>query len=109
MKKRVVTALLALSLASPLAQALTLDEARTQGRVGETLNGYIAPIRHDKETLALVERINKARTESYQQLADRNNIPVDDVANMAGQKLVERAKPGDYVQGINGKWFRKEK
>ncbi|HGY6625687.1 TPA: DUF1318 domain-containing protein, partial [Escherichia coli] len=24
-----------------------------------------------------------------------------------GQKLVERAKPGEYVQGINGKWVRK--
>ncbi|AZI89751.1 DUF1318 domain-containing protein [Kosakonia sp. CCTCC M2018092] len=107
MKKRVIGALLALSLVSGIAQALTLDEARSQSRVGETLNGYIAPLRQDRETLALVERINKARTESYQQLADRNNIPVDDVANMAGQKLVERAKPGEYVRGINGKWLRK--
>ncbi|ENZ0106276.1 DUF1318 domain-containing protein, partial [Escherichia coli] len=24
-----------------------------------------------------------------------------------GQKLVARAKPGEYVQGINGKWVRK--
>jgi len=108
MKKRVICALLALSLVSGIAQALTLDEARSQGRVGETLNGYLAPLRQDQETLALVERINKARTESYQQLADRNNIPVDDVANMAGQKLVARAKPGEYVRGINGKWLRKE-
>ncbi|ECO5171719.1 DUF1318 domain-containing protein, partial [Salmonella enterica subsp. enterica serovar Infantis] len=23
------------------------------------------------------------------------------------QKLVERARPGEYVQGINGKWMRK--
>ncbi|EGL6031749.1 DUF1318 domain-containing protein, partial [Salmonella enterica] len=22
-------------------------------------------------------------------------------------KLVERARPGEYVQGINGKWMRK--
>ncbi len=81
-------ALLAMSLLT--AQALTLDEARAQGRVGETLTGYVAAISKDKETLALVDRINKARTESYQQLADSNNIPVDDVAKMAGQKLVER-------------------
>ncbi len=107
MKKCIVTALLALGLYSVTAQALTLDEARAQGRVGETLTGYLAPISHDKETLVLVDRINKARTESYQQLADRNNIAIDDVAKMAGQKLVERAKPGDYVQGINGKWLKK--
>ncbi|HCW1975859.1 TPA: DUF1318 domain-containing protein, partial [Salmonella enterica subsp. enterica serovar Typhi] len=23
------------------------------------------------------------------------------------QKLVKRARPGEYVQGINGKWMRK--
>ncbi len=56
---------------------------------------------------ALVSRINAARTESYQQLADSNNLPVDEVAKMAGQKLVARAQPGEYVKGINGKWLKK--
>jgi uncharacterized protein YdbL (DUF1318 family) len=59
------------------------------------------------ETLALVNRINAARTESYQKLADSNNLPVDEVAKMAGQKLVARAQPGEYVKGINGKWLKK--
>ncbi|WP_150320785.1 DUF1318 domain-containing protein, partial [Enterobacter hormaechei] len=26
---------------------------------------------------------------------------------MAGQKLVARAQPGEYVKGINGKWLKK--
>lgn len=107
MKKCIVFVLLALSLTSTALKALTLDEARAQGRVGETLRGYIAPLRHDRETQALVEHINKARSESYQQLADSNNIPVDDVSRLAGQKLVARAKPGEYVQGINGQWLKK--
>uniref|UniRef100_UPI001117DB92 YdbL family protein n=1 Tax=Salmonella enterica TaxID=28901 RepID=UPI001117DB92 len=51
--------------------------------------------------------IYHARRASYQQLADSNHLPVDEVAKMAGQKLVERARPGEYVQGINGKWMRK--
>ena len=89
------------------AATLTLNDAREQGRVGETLSGYIAPIAHDAETLALVSRINAARTESYQKLADSNNLPVDEVAKMAGQKLVARAQPGEYVKGINGKWLKK--
>ncbi len=54
-----------------------------------------------------MSRINAARTESYQQLADSNNLPVDEVAKMAGQKLVARAQPGEYVKGINGKWLKK--
>ena len=92
MRKRLLTAALALGLLSSSALALTLGEAREQGRVGETLNGYLAPLRQDKETLALVKQIN---------------LPVDEVAKMAGQKLVSRAQPGEYVQGLNGQWLRK--
>lgn len=106
MKKRILIVFLALGLCAP-ALALTLNEARSTGKVGETLSGYIAPRSQDRETLALVEQINKARTDSYQRLADSNNIPVDEVAKMAGTKLVARAHPGEYVQGINGKWLQK--
>ncbi|CEJ64204.1 MULTISPECIES: YdbL family protein [Citrobacter] len=108
MKKQLAVILVALSLLSGNVWALTLSEARTQGRVGETLNGYLVALKTDAETQALVSEINKARSASYQQLAESNNIPADEVAKMAGQKLVARAKPGEYVQGINGKWLRKE-
>ncbi|HCL5251086.1 TPA: YdbL family protein [Salmonella enterica] len=107
MKKYLILWVLTLSLLTPSVWALTLDEARTQGRVGETLNGYLAALKNDAETQKLVLDINHARRASYQQLADSNHLPVDEVAKMAGQKLVERARPGDYVQGINGKWMRK--
>lgn len=106
MKKSLAIILLTLGLCAQ-ASALTLNEARSQGRVGETLDGYLAPVAQDRETLALVTQINQARTDSYQKLADSNNIPVDEVAKMAGIKLVERARPGEYVKGINGKWLKK--
>ncbi|ANA21202.1 DUF1318 domain-containing protein [Salmonella enterica subsp. diarizonae] len=107
MKKYLMLWGLMLSLLTPSVWALTLEEARTQGRVGETLNGYLVALKNDAETQKLVLEINLARRASYQQLADSNHLPVDEVAKMAGQKLVERARPGEYVQGINGKWMRK--
>ncbi|EAM5394843.1 DUF1318 domain-containing protein [Salmonella enterica] len=107
MKKYLILWVLTLSLLTPSVWALTLDEARTQGRVWETLNGYLVALKNDAETQKLVLDINHARRASYQQLADSNHLPVDEVAKMAGQKLVERARPGEYVQGINGKWMRK--
>jgi len=106
MKRLFVIGLLVLGITAQ-AQAITLNDARTQGRVGETLSGYIAPLRQDRETLALVSEINAARSESYQKLADSNNLPVDEVAKLAGQKLVARAQPGEFVKGINGKWLKK--
>ena len=83
------------------AFALTLEQAKQQGRVGETLSGYLAPVKKDAETLALVEQINIARAEKYQEVAQKNHISTDDVAKLAGQKLVNRAAAGEYVRGIN--------
>ncbi|OAT32309.1 YdbL family protein [Buttiauxella brennerae ATCC 51605] len=99
--------LLASMVFSQPVLALTLTEARQQGLVGETLSGFIAPVKQDKETLELVKRINEARSENYQKLADSNNISANQVAELAGQKLVARAQPGEYVRGINGQWMKK--
>ena len=107
MKNIVKGVLLASMMFSSQVLALTLSEARQQGRVGETLSGFIAPIKQDKETLELVKRINEARSENYQKLADSNNISANQVAELAGQKLVKRAQPGEYVRGINGQWMKK--
>ena len=107
MKKQLVAILVALSFLSGNVWALTLNEARTQGRVGETLNGYLVALQTDAETQALVKDINEARNHSYQQLAKQNNVSTKEIAKLAGQKLVARAKSGQYVQGINGKWLRK--
>ena len=112
MKRIAIAALLALVCQS--AQALTLEQARAEDRrlpvrrrVGETLSGYLAPVAQDADTQALVARINAARSASYQQLASQNNVPVNEVAKMAGQKLVARAQPGEYVRGMNGQWLKK--
>ncbi|AEF45715.1 Uncharacterized conserved protein UCP025560 [Serratia sp. AS12] len=107
MKKRYLGLVGVAWLFSSMAMALTLDEAKQQGRVGETLSGYIAPVKQDAETLALVKSINAGRTEKYQEVVDGNHIAIDEVARMAGQKLVTRAPTGEYVRGINGQWLKK--
>lgn len=106
MKSKAMAWLLALLLV-PSAWALTLDEARQQGRVGETLSGYVAARQQDDETLALVKRINDGRTQQYQRVAQQNNLITSEVARIAGEKLVSRAGSGEYVRGINGQWLRK--
>lgn len=107
MKRISVALLLALVMAQP-AWALTLDEARQSGRVGETLSGYLAARAQDSETLALTERINAGRQQQYQRVAEQNNLTTAEVASIAGQKLVSRAAAGEYVRSINGQWLKKE-
>ena len=106
MKRKGIALILALLLV-PSAWALSLDEARQQGRVGETLSGFIAARQQDDETLALVKRINDGRTQQYQRVAQQNNLTTSEVARIAGEKLVSRAGSGEYVRGINGQWLRK--
>ena len=99
MRKQFAVALVVLSLLSSNAWALTLNEARTQGRVGETLNGYLVALQTDAETQALVSEINKARNASYQQLAEHYQIavmparpykPKDKAKAEVGVQIVER-------------------
>ncbi|MEB5971203.1 YdbL family protein [Pantoea dispersa] len=106
MKRKGIALLVALLLV-PSAWALTLDQARQQGRVGETLSGYIAARQQDDETLALVKRINDGRSQQYQRVAQQNNLTTAEVARIAGEKLVNRAGSGEYVRGINGQWLQK--
>lgn len=86
------------------AQSLTVQEAKRRGLVGETFSGYLAPVKTDQVTVAFVKQINLARQQKYQEIAVQNGINRENVAQMAGQKLVARALSGEYVQGINGKW-----
>lgn len=80
MRKSLIALLGAGLLFSSAVFALTLDQAKQQGRVGETLSGYIVALKQDKETLALVEQINTGRAEKYQEVANNNHISREDVA-----------------------------
>lgn len=97
-----------LTLASTNAAALTLDEARAQGLVGETFSGYIELVQtNNKQAQQLVDEINQARKAKYAEIAKTNQVTPDSVARLAGEKLVARANEGEFVKGINGLWTKK--
>jgi uncharacterized protein len=97
--------LLASVLVAP-TWALSLDDAKQQGLVGERANGYVGPVNDSPPATDLVRHVNQERRRSYQELAERNGVSVDAVANLAGHKLIERAQTGEYVDDGNG-WRRK--
>ena len=98
---------LALAVALP-ALALDLDEARTKGLLGERADGYVGvvPESVSPEVVALAEEINAKRRAHYEEIAKRNGAPVEAVAALAGQKLVQNAPSGQWVQ-MNGGWKKK--
>jgi len=54
-------ATLLLSLVFTSAWAISLDDAKQQGMVGEQLNGYLGVVKSSSDVNALVKKINSKR------------------------------------------------
>ena len=107
-KRYLLSAALMIAFWSTGVAALTLDEARAQGLVGETFKGYIELVQpNNKQAQILVNEINQARKAKYAEIAKTNQVTPESVARLAGEKLVARANAGEYVKGINGQWVKK--
>lgn len=92
---------------SPLAMALDLASAKTQGLVGEQPNGFLGVIKATPEAVELAADINAKRRAAYEEIARKNGITLEQVANLTGQKAIEKAAPGVYVQTPDGQWVKK--
>lgn len=90
-----------------LAFALSLDEAKSQGLVGETPSGYIAAVKPSAEVNAVVNSINSQRRAVYQGIAKQNGQPLNVVETLAAKQAYEKTPAGQYVQGADGRWKRK--
>lgn len=88
------------------ARAEDLAEAKSAGLLGERIDGFVGVVRADAppETRALAEDINARRRVEYAAIAERQGVAPEVVAQLAGEKLIERAGPGEFVLGADGQW-----
>lgn len=111
MKRRIMllTSLLFCAYLTQPAFALTLQEAKEQGLIGEQRDGYLGVVTASASTevRAMVDSVNAQRRERYQQIAQQNRIEVRQVAALAYEKAVEATQPGHYIQDASGAWIRK--
>jgi uncharacterized protein len=110
MKKFILTmSVLVAFLMSGVAFAITLDEAKAQGLVGEKVDGYVAAViaNPSAEVQALIDTTNDGRRKVYEDLAQRNNITVEAVGIVSAEKLREKAGRGEFVQSTSGQWEKK--
>lgn len=90
-----------------LAFALSLDQAKSQGLVGERQDGYLGVVSGGAEAEALVKSINNQRRAVYQESAAKNGTSQAAVEAVAGQKAQSLTPAGQYIQGSNGSWVKK--
>jgi len=90
-------------------RAQSLDEAKANGWLGERIDGYVGVVRADTpaELRALAEDINARRRQKYAEIAEKRDVPVEAVAQIAGKKLIEQAPAGQFVLGADGQWRQK--
>ena len=97
---------LALLGAAPAAQAITLDEAKARGYVGERYDGYLALVDQSApaEVRALVEEVNAKRRARYAEIAQKRGVPVEAVGKLTAEKVINQAAPGTFVMTPKGAW-----
>jgi uncharacterized protein YdbL (DUF1318 family) len=102
-------ALLAVALGFGPALAGPLEDAKATGLVGERIDGYLGVVDSSApgDIKRLVEQINAEREAKYAEVADKKGVPVKAVAQIAGEKLINRAGRGEYVMGADGQWRQK--
>lgn len=89
------------------AFALSLEEAKTKGWVGERVDGYVGPVISTPEVVTLVKDINNQRRAEYQRIAAQQNQPVDTIAKVAAQAAYNKTRSGNYIQSPQGAWVKK--
>jgi len=86
--------------------ALSLEEAKAKGLVGEKPNGYLGIVDHSGEVQSLADSVNQKRRQAYEDIANRHGTHVNAVETLAGEKAIQNTKPGHLVEGPGG-WKKK--
>ena len=88
--------------------ALSLDEAKAQGLVGEKVDGYLGAVQGSTsgDVQALVADINSQRKALYQSIAKQNGTSLPVVEKLAGEKAIQKTTSGQYVNTGSG-WKKK--
>jgi uncharacterized protein YdbL (DUF1318 family) len=95
------------SLLTFSAWAISLDQAKQQGLVGEMPNGYLGVVVASSEVSSLVELVNKKRKDIYLNLARKNKITMKQVTTLAGEKSLAKTQSGHLIKNASGQWVKK--
>ncbi len=91
-----------------ISYALTLQEAKSQGVLGETPDGYLGLVSPtaSSEVKSLMNTVNQKRKQKYQEIAQRNGTQLRAIEVLAGKTAIKKTKPGHYIK-LSGKWVKR--
>ena len=90
---------------SSISFALTIEEAKKSGLVGEKPDGYVAAVFHRPEIDKLVTEINAKRLARYKEIAAEKGRSLDFIQEVAASRFKRDLNPGEYYME-NGNWVK---
>lgn len=102
MQRAVAAAFMALVLFGSSAYAMTLQEAKAAGLLGEKADGYVGVVSATPEANQIAASVNAQRRAAYQDMATRNGTSLDAVEALAGQTAINKTPGGQYVDPGGG-------
>ncbi len=88
----------------------TVDSAKARGEIGEQVDGYLGVVDGASPSSSVrnaMAEINIARKSVYSRVADQQNVQVNVVAALTGEKQIKKASSGEFVKDARGSWQRK--
>jgi uncharacterized protein YdbL (DUF1318 family) len=88
--------------------AADLQQVKSEGLVGEQLNGYLGVVSTEAnaEVRRLIADVNEKRKAEYESIAAKNSTSIETIELLAGKKAIEKTEPGNYIQNATG-WIKK--
>ncbi len=107
--KQLIMGICLMLLGSNTVFALSLQEAKSSGLVGERNDGYVgyvvAPPANDVK--AVVKEVNNKRRAKFTESAKSNNLKTGQVAHRFYQRAIQATATGHYYQDASGAWVKK--
>ena len=83
-------------------------ELKSQGIVGENLNGYLEFVGNSKVKEDVVAAENDDRLKVYTAIANQAGTTPEVVGKRRAIQIAEKASPGEWLQDADGKWYQKQ-
>ena len=124
MKKKVYFAVLAILLfivfaagafpsakeirARMLARLPEIKVLKDKGLVGENNKGFLEFVGRQKEKQEVVTAENRDREMVYKAIAKQQGTTVELVGKHRAIQIANKARPGEWLQDANSKWYQKK-
>jgi uncharacterized protein YdbL (DUF1318 family) len=84
-----------------------ISTLKAQGVVGENNRGYLEFRSGDRSKAAVVNAENSDRGQVYSQIAQQQRTTADLVGKRRAIQIAQTARPGEWLQDGNGRWYQK--